>query len=466
MPPRSKPADQAPGAAAPPHQPHGAAGLYPGAHFDPLTGLPNRILVTQQIGQLIARGGGRQRQVALFLLDLDNFKLVNDTMGHEAGDALLVEAADRVRRTAREAELAAHLGGDEFLLVSGQLDRPGDAEVLAHRIVSAFRRPLVLDGREFHVSLSVGVAVHPQDGDDAARLIQRASTAMYRAKALGRDGYAFFTGEMQQAAERRMRIGNELRRAVHRGELTLLFQPKVALTSGRIVGAEALLRWQSPQLGAVSPEEFVPVAELAGLMPQIGDWVLREACREVAAWRALGAPETHVAINVSPQQFHSTDLLANVAQALAESALPADAIELEITESLLVRDAPQTHRVLDDLRELGVRLALDDFGTGYSSLAYLKRFPMQVLKIDRSFISDIGSGQGGSGLVDAIVAMARSLGMQVVAEGVENETQLAYLAAKGVEMVQGFHFSPAVDATAFRAMLTAPRAPAEARAER
>jgi EAL domain-containing protein (putative c-di-GMP-specific phosphodiesterase class I) len=274
---------------------------------------------------------------------------------------------------------------------------------------------------------------------------------MYQAKAQGRNGYCFFTRDMQETARRHLQIETELRHAVQRGQLQLLFQPKYALPSRQIAGAEALLRWQSPVLGTVSPEQFIPVAEFAGLMPQIGDWVLREACREVALWRALGASAIHVAVNVSPQQFRSTDLLANVAQALVDSALPADAIELEITESLLLQDAPHLSETLDSLRDLGVRLALDDFGTGYSSLAYLKRFPMQVLKIDKSFVDDIGHEE--EPLVEAIIAMARSLRMEIVAEGVEHEKQLDYLAARGVNLVQGYYLSRPLEGERFRAIL-------------
>ena len=423
------------------------------AHYDQLTGLPNRSLIMSQVEQAFEQAKRHRRHVALFFLDLDNFKVVNDTMGHKAGDKLLRQTADRLRLTLRETDMPARLGGDEFVVVSENMPHPEDAEVVAHKITEIFQRPFVVDNREIFASTSIGIAVYPQDGLSAEQLLQSADTAMYHAKSLGKNGFRFFTDDMQQTAERHLAIETELRRALQRGELRLLYQPKIDLGTRRIQGAEALLRWESPTLGQVGPDEFVPVAELAGLMPQIGDWVLREACREAGGWQGSREEPVHVAVNVSPQQFRNTDLLANVGQALAASGLSADLLELEITESVLVQDAPETLRIFTDLHDLGVGLSLDDFGTGYSSLSYLKKFPMQVLKIDKAFVQDVGQAHEGESLVDAIIAMAHSLHLKIVAEGVETADQLRYLEQRRVDLVQGYLFSRPLDAGDFRRVL-------------
>jgi diguanylate cyclase (GGDEF)-like protein len=425
------------------------------AHYDELTGLPNRTLIMSQAEHAFEQARRKRSHVAIFFLDLDNFKAVNDTMGHRAGDALLRQTAERLQRVVRESDIPGRLGGDEFLVISENLKSPDDAEVIAHKITHAFQRPFLIDGREIYATTSVGVAVYPTDGDSAEQLLQSADTAMYQAKSQGKNIYRFFTGEMQQRAERHLAMETELRRAVERDELKVLYQPKINLATHRIEGAEALLRWQSPTLGSVSPEEFVSVAEVAGLMSTIGDWVMRTACESAARWQSLREGRFNIAVNVSPQQFRNTDLLANVTQALIATGLSPERLELEITESVLVQDAPETLQVFDALRELGVRLALDDFGTGYSSLSYLKSFPLQVLKIDKSFIQDLGSNADDDSLVDAIIAMAKSLKLHVVAEGVETAEQLAYLQARHVELVQGYYFSRPVDADELTALLLA-----------
>ena len=425
------------------------------AHYDDLTGLPNRTLITRHAEHAFEQARRLRNHAALFFLDLDNFKAVNDTMGHRAGDTLLQQTAERLRRVVRESDIPARLGGDEFLVISENLRHPDDAEVIAHKITHAFQRPFLVDGREIYATTSVGVAVYPNDGTNAEQLLQSADTAMYQAKAQGKNVYRFFTGEMQRRAERHLAMETELRRAVQRNELKLLYQPKINLSTRRIDGVEALLRWQSPTLGAVSPEEFVSVAEVAGLMSTIGDWVIRTACETAAHWQGLRTQPVDVAINVSPQQFRNTDLLANVTQALIATGLAAERLELEITESVLVQDAPETFQVFEALRELGVKLALDDFGTGYSSLSYLKSFPLQVLKIDRAFIQDLGRNPKDDSLVDAIIAMAKSLKLHVVAEGVETEEQLDYLQARHVDIVQGYYFSRPVEADELAALLLA-----------
>ena len=425
------------------------------AHYDDLTGLPNRTLIMSQIRHAFENARRHKRHVALFFLDLDNFKGVNDSLGHAAGDALLCQAAERLRNAGRQNDMAARLGGDEFLVISEDLQRPEDAEVIAHKIARLFQRPFVLEGREVFATTSIGIALYPQDGQETEVLLRCADTAMYHAKSTGKNRYRFFTREMQETADRHLAMESELRQAVRRNELTLMFQPKYDVRSGEIRGAEALLRWHSPTLGKVTPDDFIPVAEYAGLMPQIGNWVLQNACREAAAWRTLRAQPVHVAINVSPQQFRNTDLLANVTQALVETNIPPQLLELEITESVLVQDAPETMQVFHDLNDLGISLSLDDFGTGYSSLSYLKKFPIRTLKIDKAFVQDIGNKRDDESLVEAIVAMAHSLRLEVVAEGVETREQFAFLRDRDVELVQGYHFSPPIDAQSFRALLGA-----------
>ncbi len=423
------------------------------ANYDELTGLPNRSLIMSQAEHAFEHAKRQQRTVTLFFLDLDNFKVVNDTMGHKAGDQLLYQVAQRLRNTLREDDMVARLGGDEFLVVSENLRRPEDSEVVAHKMAGLFQRPFLVDRREIFVSASVGIAVYPQDGQSAAQMLQSADTAMYHAKFAGKNSYRFFTAAMQQAAEDHLAIETELRRALERSEMQLVYQPKVDVASRRITGAEALLRWSSSRLGPVSPATFIPVAEAAGLMPQLGNWVLKAACHEAAGWRSLAGTPLHVAVNVSPQQFRNSDLLANVSQALTQSGLSAAMLELEITESVLVQDAPETMRTFRDLNDLGVRLSLDDFGTGYSSLSYLKRFPVQILKIDRAFVQDLGRNPSDASLVDAIIAMAQSLRMEIVAEGVETAAEFDYLAQRGVDLVQGYYFSRPVDADSFRKLL-------------
>jgi diguanylate cyclase (GGDEF)-like protein len=424
------------------------------ANYDELTGLPNRTLLMTQVEHAFDHARRNRDHVAVFFLDLDNFKAINDSMGHGAGDALLRETATRLQRLMRDSDIPGRLGGDEFLVISEKLKCPEDAEVIAHKITKAFQRPFQVDGREVYATTSVGIAVYPGDGDSAEQLLQSADTAMYQAKSQGKNVYRFFTGEMQRRAERHLVMETELRRAVDRGELSLRYQPKIDLADNTVHGVEALLRWQSPTLGPVSPEEFVAVAEVAGLMSSIGDWVMRTACETAAGWQTLRQRPVRLSINVSPHQFRATDLLANVTQALIATGLAPTLLELEITESVLVQDAPEMLDTFASLRELGVQLSLDDFGTGYSALSYLKTFPLQVLKIDKSFVRDLGEDRDDDSLVDAIIAMAQSLKLQIVAEGVETEAQLDYLRARGVHLVQGYYFSPPVDADTLAAMLT------------
>ena len=423
------------------------------AHYDELTGLPNRNLIMSQIGHAFEHARRHYEHIALLFIDLDNFKSVNDTLGHDAGDQLLRRAAKRLRSTLREADIAARLSGDEFLIVSENLQRPQDAEIVAHRIVDLFKKPFVIGRQEHYVTSSVGIAVYPQDGETQVKLLQNADTAMYCAKTRGKNNYCFFTAKMQANAEKHLEIETELRRALNRGEMHLVYQPKVDTRSHHVIGAEALLRWTSAKLGEVSPADFIPVAESTGLMPEIGEWVLREACREAAQWPILAGQPVQVAVNVSSHQFRDQGFLSKIEKALADTGLPASQLELEITEGVLVQDAPETHTLFKELDNIGVTLSLDDFGTGYSSLSYLKRFPMRVLKIDRSFVKDLGRDHYDDSLVDAIIAMAHSLQLDIVAEGVETAEQLLYLQQRSVDMVQGYYFSPGVPGGRFRELL-------------
>ncbi len=423
------------------------------ASFDQLTGLPNRGLAMREIKLALTRAERNGTMLALFFLDLDNFKIVNDTMGHKAGDQLLQQTAERLQRVTRESDFTARISGDEFLVLAEGLHQAERAENIAYKITSSFRRPYLLDNREIYATASVGIALYPRDGTTPGDLLQCADTAMYYAKEAGKTGYRFFTAAMQQEAERNHIIETELRQALARDELKLHYQPKVDARTHKITGAEVLLRWESTRLGAVSPEEFIPLAELAGLMPEIGAWILHTACSEFSRWPSAAGEKLHIAINISPQQFRKTDLLANVTEALVNFGLAAESLELEITESLLVQDAPSIMQVFEALNQMGVTLALDDFGTGYSSLSYLQRFPMQVLKIDKSFVQGLGRERDSESLVYAIIAMARSLNMLVVAEGVETLEQLEYLRQHGVDLIQGYCFSKPLTADEFRQLL-------------
>lgn len=423
------------------------------ANFDQLTGLPNRNYMLMCMGSAFARARRSGQLVGLMFLDLDNFKNINDTMGHRAGDELLKQAAERIKSILRDGDMPSRLSGDEFLVLLEGLNNPSDAELVAHKLVSVFEAPFVIGSKEIYATSSIGVSLFPNDGDSAEVLLQHADTAMYQAKKKGRNDYRFFTLKMRVAAEERLAIESHLRQALKNDELSLVYQPKFDCASGAIVGAEALLRWNNPVLGQVPPDKFIKVAEDTGFIEAIGTWVLRSACIEASQWQALCGSPVHVAVNVSSRQFRGGRLWDVVERALQVSELPHHLLELEITESLLMQDAQDTVAMLNFLHAHGIRLALDDFGTGYSSLAYLKRFPLQVLKIDRSFVRDLSLDSSDRTLVDAIIAMAHHLDMVVVAEGVETQDQLQYLQRRKVEVVQGFLLSKPIPAAEFRYML-------------
>lgn len=423
------------------------------ANYDQLTGLPNRNYMMTRIESAFARARREGNLIGLMFLDLDNFKNINDTMGHLAGDELLKQASERIKSILRDCDTPSRLSGDEFLIMVEGLNNPADVEIVAHKLVSIFEAPFVVGSREIYITTSIGVSLFPDDGYSAEILLQHADTAMYQAKEKGRNDYRFFTVKMRAAAEERLTIESHLRQALKNNELSVVYQPKLNSASGVIIGAEALLRWNNPELGLVPPDKFIKVAEDSGLIDVIGSWVLQTACTEATQWQRLSDTPVHVAVNVSSRQFRSGKLLDIVERALQMSALPESLLELEITESLLMHDTQHAVDILNILHTHGIILALDDFGTGYSSLAYLKRFPLQVLKIDRSFIRDLKVGSNDAALVDAIIAMAHSLDMEVVAEGVETLEQHRYLQQREVEMVQGYLFSKPVSASEFRSML-------------
>ncbi len=423
------------------------------ANFDQLTDLPNRFSMRSRIEQAFFQARRNHTMVALLFLDLDNFKKVNDALGHAAGDILLQEAADRIRAVIRDSDTPSRLGGDEFMIMLEGLSRARQARLVADKLVTAFKAPFHIGGSEIYTSVSIGISLFPEDGISVEELMQFADIAMYHAKQEGGSRHRCFDQDMFEALEEKLALEGSLRRAIGNGELSLHYQPKVDAVGGHILGAEALLRWSNPQFGQVPPDRFIPLAENLGLIGEIGDWVLREACREAAGWPEVAGRSLRVAVNVSPHQFHSGMLLEDVAQALSDSGLPPERLELEITENLLLQDSSHPLETLERLRERGVHLSLDDFGTGYSSLSYLKRFPLQVLKIDRCFIRDMISDDNARALVKAIISMAHSLGLDVVAEGVEDRGQLDFLHRHGVRVIQGYYFSPPVDAGSFRRLL-------------
>lgn len=423
------------------------------AHHDPLTGLPNRLLLHDRVGHAIAVAERSGRKIAMLYIDLDRFKHVNDSLGHAAGDRLLCAAAERLTACTRRSDTVARVGGDEFAVVLDDVEHSEDAALVAAKVLEELARPFGFGGHEVSVTPSVGVSVYPQDGADVEALLRNADAAMYQAKQAGGNTYQFFTPEMNAAAQQRMQLESDLHRALERREFALDFQPEVDIASGAIVSLEALLRWEHPQRGRLAPAEFIAVAEETGLIVPIGEWVLRRACMDALAWRALGHPELRVSVNCSARQCRRGAIVETVTRVLAQTGLPASALELEITESALMERGEQAVAALEVLARMGVSVAIDDFGVGYSSLAYLKRLPVRKLKIDRSFVQNLGGDAGDAAIVSAIVAMARSLGLAAVAEGVERTEQLAQLAATGCEAAQGYLFSRPVAEAGVPALL-------------
>jgi len=423
------------------------------AYHDALTGLPNRASFTEHLEEAMRRAKRAGWPLAILFLDLDLFKRVNDSMGHDAGDRLLRVAAERIRRAVREADLLFRMGGDEFTVLLEDVRGPEEAAMVASRVLEAIAEPLSLQHHEIAVTSSIGIALYPRDDAVGERLVKAADTAMYRAKELGRNRYAFFAPEMNERVESQMAIEAALRRALKNEEFALYFQPRICAATGRATAAEALLRWKHPEWGLVEPARFVPLLEETGLIVPVGAWVLAEACRQAQAWQAAGLAPLRVSVNLSSRQFRSEALCDAVSEALRASGLSPQLLELELTESLLVENVEHAMGVMGRLKAIGTALSIDDFGTGYSSLGYLKRFPIDSLKIDRSFVRDIATSPKDAAIVKAISALARSLGLGLTAEGVEEPWQVEFLRARHCTEMQGFLFSRPLPVEALREAL-------------
>ncbi len=423
------------------------------AHHDPLTDLPNRVLLRDRFLQAQGQAARSANRVAILFLDLDHFKLVNDTLGHPIGDRLLQAVAERLRRGVRETDTISRQGGDEFVIVLPELADPESAGSIAGKLMEQMHEPVRVNGHRLNVTFSLGIALYPDDGEDFDTLMKKADTAMYSAKEAGRNTLRFFTAAMNVEAAARLKLQNRLQRALEKEELVLYYQPQFDLACGRILGAEALLRWRDPERGLVPPGEFIPVAEDTGLIGPIGEWVIGEACRELRRWHEAGATDLTMAVNLSPVQFRRSRLVEIAARALQENRLPAECLEFELTESLLIREDAAILETLTALKGLGVKLSIDDFGTGYSSLAYLKRFNVDKLKIDQSFIRELCSNPDDEAIVSAVITMARQLRLRTVAEGVENAEQATMLRRFDCDEVQGFLFGRPMPAADFQALL-------------
>jgi diguanylate cyclase (GGDEF)-like protein len=410
------------------------------ARLDPLTGLPNRLLLRERLAEALARLARTGEACALLLVDLDRFKPVNDTLGHPIGDALLEKVADRLRSTVRPTDTVARIGGDEFVILQAGIRDAAGTQALARRIVDLIGRTYMVEGHLLTIGASVGVALAPEDGADADKLLKNADLALYRAKLDGRGTYRFFEPEMDARMQARRKLELDMRQALARREFQLHYQPQLQLRSGTLIGCEALIRWRHPDRGLVSPLDFIPLAEEIGLIVPIGEWVIRQACRDAMTWPG----HMSVAVNVSPAQFKSDRLVETIISALASSSLPARRLEVEITEGVLLQENDKTLQTLHRLRELGVRVSMDDFGTGYSSLSYLRSFPFDKIKIDRSFVKDLSSKPDGEAIIRAIAGLGKSLGMTTVAEGVETAEQMQRIRLEGCTDVQGYLISKPV----------------------
>ena len=417
------------------------------ANYDSLTGLPNRTLFRDRLMHAVAQAHRKETLVALLFLDLDRFKLINDSLGHHAGDELLKIVSERLLANARETDTVARLGGDEFTVILEGLTSTDDATKVARKILEVMGKPFHLDGHEVFVTTSVGIALFPVDGEDIDELLKNADTAMYRAKEQGRNNYQFYTADMNAKAVEHLIMESSLRHALDRDEFVLHYQPQVDLHSREITGVEALIRWNHPELGLLYPNQFMSLAEETGLIISIGEWVLKSACMQAAQWQKNNLPSMRLAVNLSALQFRMTNLVETVSAALDDSGLDAKYLELEITESFLMDDVNSAISKLCDLACLGVHIAIDDFGTGYSSLSYLKQLPLNTLKIDQSFVRDISSDPDDEAIVEAIIALGQTMHLRVMAEGVESEEQLNFLKSRGCDQAQGFLISHPVTAS-------------------
>ena len=422
------------------------------ASHDDLTGLPNRNVFNQYLVHAIGQAKRNRSRLALIFVDLDRFKNVNDGLGHDAGDQALREISGRIRACLREADVVARLGGDEFVILLENVSDGAGLDIVTQKILSCCAAPLQLQGQEFTLSASLGVSLFPDDAEEAVALMKNADIAMYRAKEHGRNAAQYYSAQMRDHAERRIRMESELRRALDRQEFVVHYQPKIAISSGQITGVEALVRWENPATGLIGPDKFIPLAEENGLILPIGEWVLRSACRQAAAWHANGVAHARVAVNLSARQFRAHSLLDTIKAILEETGLPPTMLEIEVTESMVMQDPEQAKQLLSELRNMGAVLALDDFGTGYSSLSYLKRFPFDNVKVDRSFVRNLPADTDDCAIAQAIVAMAHSLRLKVIAEGVETQNQRSFLAGLGCDEFQGYLVSRPLPATQIEAL--------------
>jgi diguanylate cyclase (GGDEF)-like protein len=423
------------------------------AQYDFLTDLPNRMLLNDRLTQAIASAGRYRHQLAVLFLDLDSFKHVNDSLGHDIGDGLLRAVGARLVAGVRKSDTVSRLGGDEFVVVLSSIERSEDAALSATKLIAAINAPYSIDQHDLHVSGSIGISIYPTDGVEAEALIQNADNAMYHAKEHGSNNYRFFKEDMNVQAVHRQFLEASLCRALERREFELHYQPKMDLKSGRITGVEALIRWHHPERGLLPPGEFIPIAESCGLIVPIGRWVLREACMQAREWQGAGLPEIPVAVNISSVEFRDKNFVENLRATLNETGLEPRHLELELTESVLMQHVESTAVVLGEVRAMGVQLVVDDFGTGYSSLSYLSQFPINTLKIDRLFVQGITSERDDAPIISAVINMGRSLMQRVIAEGVETREQLAFLQSRGCDEAQGYYFSRPVVAEQFAKLL-------------
>ena len=431
---------------------HSQERLHYMAHHDALTKLPNRALLLDRLTQSLAYARWHRRLVAVMFLDLDRFKRINDTLGHAAGDQLLRALALRLKATLRERDTVARFGGDEFVMLLDDVASEKDVALLANKVLEAMTQPYQIDAHAFHLTASIGISLYPGDGQDTGTLLRNADIAMYRAKDLGKNTYQFYSAKMSQRAFERLALEASLRRALEQKEFVIYYQPQVNMATQELLGMEALLRWQHPELGLLAPADFLALLEETGLIIAVGDWVLRSACEQARAWCNAGLAPVRVAVNLSGHQLRQANFCATVTQLLKTYHLPNGCLELEITENVLMQDAERALSALAQVDRTCIRVAIDDFGTGYSSLGYLKRFPIDTLKIDRSFVRDITTDPQDAAIVRSVIAMARSLNLEVIAEGVEHEQQLAFLRNEQCHIIQGYFISPplpAPEATAF-----------------
>ena len=423
------------------------------AHHDLLTDLPNRLLFNDRLEHALQRAVRHKTMVAVLFLDLDNFKAINDGLGHPIGDKVLRFAASRLHRLVREEDTVARIAGDEFSIILEDIVNTEDVATLADKIIDAYRSPFYIDNHELHVTVSVGISIAPDDGLDVTTLVKNADAAMYQAKERGKADYCFYTEELTVKALDRLKIENHLRKALINDELELYYQPQYELETGRLIGAEVLLRWLNHALGRVPPDRFIPLAESTGLILPIGEWVLTEACRQAKQWSDLGLDVGRISVNVAGQQVRHGHIVSVVKQALQETGLDSSMLELEITESFIMQQTEQAISTLAELRELDIALSIDDFGTGYSSLSYLKQLPINKLKIDRSFVRDIPTDKDSEAIVSAVIALGKSLNLEVIAEGVETESQCEFLRSRSCDEVQGYFFNRPMPTNEFTEVL-------------